>query len=192
MKKIYFSIIIFTLLSTSVFGRKYGKGYYNSYWEPTQMGDSMAVVSILPVPVFQRRADLRQYQKLIYNLKKVYPIAKFAREKLQQTEELLANVPDSKDQRQYVKQLEADLKAEYTPILKRLTFSQGKILIKLIDRETSRTSYSIIKELRGGFSAFFWQNIARIFGANLKDTYDKDGEDRMIEQLIIYYEAGLL
>ena len=66
------------------------------------------------------------------------------------------------------------------------------LLIKLIDRETDQTSYELVKELRGGFRAFFWQSIARLFGANLKDTYDKEGEDMMVEELIRLYEAGLL
>ena len=70
--------------------------------------------------------------------------------------------------------------------------TQGKLLIKLIDRETDQTSYELVKELRGGFRAFFWQSIARLFGANLKDTYDKEGEDMMVEELIRLYEAGLL
>ena len=73
-----------------------------------------------------------------------------------------------------------------------MTFSQGKLLIKLIDRETEHTSYDLVKELRGGFRAFFWQSVARLFGANLKDTYDKDGEDQIVEELIQLYEAGLL
>ncbi|WP_418165095.1 DUF4294 domain-containing protein, partial [Alistipes ihumii] len=76
--------------------------------------------------------------------------------------------------------------------LKKMTLSQGKLLIKLIDRETDQTSYELVKELRGGFRAFFWQSIARLFGANLKDTYDKEGEDMMVEELIRLYEAGLL
>lgn len=73
-----------------------------------------------------------------------------------------------------------------------MTLSQGKLLIKLIDRETDQTSYELVKELRGGFRAVFWQSIARLFGANLKDTYDKEGEDMMVEELIRLYEAGLL
>lgn len=192
MKKIFLVCVIFFGLSvSSAFGRKHGVGFYDSYWEHSK-GDSIAVVDMIPIPVFARKADFRRYQKLVNNVKKVYPIARFAQDKLRETEEKLKYIPEGKDQKKYVKQLEDELKAEYTPILKKMTFSQGKILIKLIDRETSRTSYSIIKEIRGGFSAFFWQNIARLFGANLKETYDKEGEDKLIEQIIIYYEAGLL
>ena len=88
--------------------------------------------------------------------------------------------------------MERALKKKYPPVLKKMTLSQGKLLIKLIDRETDQTSYELVKELRGGFRAFFWQSIARLFGANLKDTYDKEGEDMMVEELIRLYEAGLL
>lgn len=73
-----------------------------------------------------------------------------------------------------------------------MTFSQGKLLIKLIDRETGHTSYALVKELRNGFSAFLWQNVGRIFGMNLKDTYDATGDDQFIEMLIRLYEAGYL
>ena len=123
------------------------------------------------------------------NVKKVYPIAIAAREKLRETEEHLLTLKSKRAQQAYIKQVEKELKAEYTPVLKRMTFSQGKILIKLIDRETDRTSYELV---RGSFSAFFWQGVARIFGANLKDRYDKEGEDKIIEQIIMLYEAGLI
>ena len=73
-----------------------------------------------------------------------------------------------------------------------MTLSQGKLLIKLIDRETDQTSYDLVKQLRGGFRAFFWQQASRLFGANLKDTYDAEGDDQIIEELIMLYEAGLL
>ena len=88
--------------------------------------------------------------------------------------------------------MERQLKKKYTPVLHRMTFSQGKLLIKLIDRETGHTSYALVKELRNGFSAFLWQNVGRIFGMNLKDTYDATGDDQFIEMLIRLYEAGYL
>ena len=73
-----------------------------------------------------------------------------------------------------------------------MTISEGRILIKLIDRETEHTSYELIKDLKGGLSAFFWQGIAKIFGNNLKDEYDPATEDRMIEEIIIFIEAGMI
>lgn len=167
------------------------RDYYGINWQQ-ENGDSIMVISLTPVPVFKRKADLRRYYKLVYNLKKVYPIAKFAKEKFAETELLLAQTTDKKEQRKIVKQLEKQLIAEYTPVLKKMTFSQGKILLKLIDRETGYSSYEILKDLKGGFTAGFWQAVAKLFSSDLKETYDKEGEDRMIEQIIKYYEAGLI
>jgi pyruvate dehydrogenase complex dehydrogenase (E1) component len=76
--------------------------------------------------------------------------------------------------------------------LRKLTFSQGRLLIKLIDRETGDTSYKLIKELKGGFSAFMWQSVARIFGSNLKSEYEMEGDDAMIERIIIMIDNGML
>jgi len=139
-----------------------------------------------------RALKLYDMDRLIYNVKKVYPIAKEANRKLAEVEQTLKTMHSSKEQSAYIKKVEADMKAQYTPVLRNMTFSQGKILIKLIDRETDNTSYQLVKQLRGSFSAFFWQSIARIFGANLKDTYKRDGEDQLIEQIIMLYEAGMI
>ena len=155
-------------------------------------GDTMAYIYLKPVIKYRRPVDLRRYERLVRNLKIVYPIAKYANQKLQEMEAVLATMDNKRDREAYAKQVERELKEQYTPIIRRMSFSQGKILIKLIDRETGSTSYDLVKELRGGFSAFFWQNLGRIFGMNLKDTYDKEGEDRIIEQLIVLYEAGQL
>ncbi len=184
-------IVLLFYLLPGASAQKHGKGYYNQRIE-IQGGDTIPVIDMWPVYVFKRPADMRRYARLIYNVKKVYPIAIAAREKLRETEEHLLSLKSKRAQQEYIKQVEKELKAEYTPVLKRMTFSQGKILIKLIDRETDRTSYELVKQLRGNFSAFFWQGVARIFGANLKDHYDKEGEDKIIEQIILLYEAGLI
>ena len=119
-------------------------------------------------------------------------MAQLARLKMADMEEELLRLPDRKAQKAYIKQIYNEIKEEYTPVLKRMTRTQGKVLLKLIDRETDYTAYDILKEFRGGFVAGFWQGISRIFGQNLKSEYDKDGQDRVIEQIIVYYEAGLL
>lgn len=154
-------------------------------------GDTMPHIRIRPIMIFPNKADTRRYERLIRNIKVAYPIAKYANKRLQEIEEQLKVMP-KKDHDKYIKQVEKELKKEYAPILREMTFSQGKILIKLIDRETGNSSYQLVKELRGGFSAFLWQGVARLFGANLKDTYDKDGEDKVIEYLIGLYESGYL
>ena len=91
-----------------------------------------------------------------------------------------------------LKQAEAALFREYGPQLKKLSIQEGRILIKLIDRQTGTTSYELIQDLKGGLAAFFWQGVARVFGNNLKSEYDPEVEDRMIEEIIYYIDAGIL
>lgn len=172
--------------------RTYGRGYYGGYIEITPEGDSLQVVDMLPIPVFNKKRDLRRYQRMIANLKKVYPIAKQANKLLVMTEEKMADVTSKRDRDRYMKEMEKELKRVYTPVLKEMTYSQGKLLIKLIDRETNKTTYQLVKELRGSFSAFFWQGVARLFTANLKAEYDAAGEEKIVEELIVLYEAGML
>jgi hypothetical protein len=105
---------------------------------------------------------------------------------------LLETLPDEKAKRDFLQDYEKDILSRYEGDMRKLTFTQGKILIKLIDRETQNTSYDLIREYRGKFSAVFWQGIARIFGSNLKSTYDAEGEDYLIEQIIKEIEAGRL
>ena len=168
-----------------------GKGYFDVRSEVVN-GDTVQVYDMPTIPVFARKADMRKYEKLVRNVKKVYPIALAAQKRLAEMEEKILQIPKKGRQREYIKKAEKELMKEYTPVLKTMTFSQGKILIKLIDRQTDKTSYDIVKELRGGFRAAFWQGIAKLFDANLKEGYDKDGEDKMIEQIILMYEAGLI
>jgi len=112
--------------------------------------------------------------------------------KMATMEEELCRLPTKKAQKEYIKQIYHEIKDEYTPVLKHMTRTQGRVLLKLIDRETEYTAYEVLKEFRGGFVAGFWQGVSKIFGQNLKSEYDREGEDRMIEQIVIYYEAGLL
>ena len=168
-----------------------GRGFWLQEWS-VEHGDSIATVHILPVYVFDRPADLRRYRRLVDAVKKVYPIAKIARAKMADMEKVLCSLPTRKEQKAYIKGVYNEIKEEYTPVLKRMTRTQGKVLLKLIDRETEYTAYEVLREFRGGFIAGFWQGVSKIFGQNLKDEYDREGEDRIIEQIVLYYEAGLL
>lgn len=168
-----------------------GRGFWLQEWS-VEHGDSIATVHILPVYVFDRPADLRRYRRLVDAVKKVYPIAKIARAKMADMEKVLCSLPTKKEQKAYIKGVYNEIKEEYTPVLKRMTRTQGKVLLKLIDRETEYTAYEVLREFRGGFIAGFWQGVSKIFGQNLKDEYDREGEDRIIEQIVLYYEAGLL
>lgn len=155
-------------------------------------GDTVCVYAIAPVLVFEKGRDLRRYERLVRNVKKVYPYAKEASEYMNTMEADLAKLKTAREREKYARKLEKEIVKKYTPVLKQMTISQGKILIKLIDRETDRTAHGILKEFRGNLTAGFWNGIAKIFKADLKQEYDKDGEDAMIEQIIILYEAGLL
>ena len=140
----------------------------------------------------QQRNLLKRYDRLVYNLKKVYPYALVVRDRLYRANLEMTNIPDEKERKKYLKELEKEVFNEYEDDMKDLTITQGKLLIKLVDRETQNTSYQLIKEYRGGFSAAFWQGIARIFGTNLKAEYDPYGEDAITEVILLDIEAGLL
>jgi hypothetical protein len=149
-------------------------------------------VYIFPTKKFKNRRERRRYTRLIYNVKKAYPWARLAGDKLAEVEVHLMSLETEKEQKEYIKLIEKELLKDYKEDLKKLTLTQGRILIKLVDRETGDTSYELVKELRGNLSAVFWQALARLFGSNLKSEYEAEGEDRMIEQIVILIENGQL
>lgn len=167
------------------------KGLWHQEWV-VESGDSTPLVHILPVYIFSRPVDLRRYRKLVEAVKKVYPVAKIAKAQMAEMEAELTRLPTKRAQKEYIKGVYHQIKDEYTPVLKHMTSTQGRVLLKLIDRETEYTAYEVLKEFRGGFVAGFWQGVSRIFGQNLKSEYDKSGEDKIIEQIVVYYEAGML
>jgi len=149
-------------------------------------------VIVYPRPKFNNRRQMRRYSRLIINIKKVYPYAKLAREKLLAMDQHIATLTSEREKREYINKMEDELFSEFEDDLKKLTISQGRLLIKLIDRETGDTTYKWLKELKGSVSAFFWQAIARIFGSNLKWEFDAPGEDRLIDDIILMIDAGMI
>lgn len=141
---------------------------------------------------FKPSKDDQQYWKLVWKVKKVFPYAKEAARLYQKYQLEVPSNAKRHDRRVYVKKAEDELMKLYGPQIKNMTISEGRILIKLIDRETHATSYEIIDQIKGGVPAFFWQGVARIFGNNLKSHYDPNGEDRQIEQIIHSIEAGMI
>jgi hypothetical protein len=133
---------------------------------------------------------LRAYNKLKRDVKKAYPYARLAATKFDEMEQKMATIKNKRERKRYVKETEKQLKDQFTEELKNLTVNQGRILMKLIDRETGNTSYEVIKTMRGSFNAFLWQGFARFFGANLKEGYDPVGEDETIESIIRGIESG--
>ena len=149
-------------------------------------------VTIYAPPHFEKKKDFRKYQRLVYNLKKTYPYALVVRKRLEQVNEDMKNFKTEKERKEYMKKVEKDVFAQYEGDMRNMTLTQGRLLIKLIDRETQNTSYELIKDYRGKLAATFWQGIARIFGTNLKDQYDPEGEDALIESIIQEIDAGRL
>lgn len=160
-------------------------------------GDTIPYIELKPVSffaprVFSSRSEALRYQRLVYNVKKVYPYARLAGERLREYSDELARLPNEAQRRKATKQIEKDIRAEFEGDLTKLTRTQGLILIKLIDRETAHTSYDILRDFRGAVSAVFWQSLGRIFGYNLKTHYDPYGEDQLIEEIVWMIEAGIL
>jgi len=160
-------------------------------------GDTLPHVDLVPIPVYPRRTFKskrleRKYWSLAMKVKKVYPYAKIAAKLMGEYDARYRASGNKKLRKQYLKAAEKELFDKYGDKLKKLSISEGRILIKLIDRETRHTSYELIKDLKGGVSAFFWQGIARLFGNDLKAEYDPQGEDKVIEEIIFFIEAGLI
>lgn len=159
-------------------------------------GDTIAVIHLREVNIFSWKMldnkEERKLTRLMKNIKIVYPYARLAGIKLAEYEEVLSQAPDDQARRKIMKKLEEELEAEYGHELRDLTVTQGKILLKLIDRETGESSYNLVTEFRGEFKAVFYQAFARLFGLNMKLKYDPEGEDRDIEYIVKMIESGQL
>jgi hypothetical protein len=149
-------------------------------------------VTVYAHPQFAKKSDFRKYERLVSNLKKVYPYALIVRNRLFKVNEDMRNIKSEKERKEYLKKVEKDVFADYEGDIREMTITQGRLLIKLIDRETQNTSYTLIKDYRGKLAAAFWQGIARIFGTNLKAEYDPNGDDALIELIILEIDAGRL
>ncbi|MFC2151338.1 DUF4294 domain-containing protein [Bacteroidota bacterium] len=151
---------------------------------------SIEEVIIFPRIIFKNRYRERKYYKLVRDVKRAYPYAIYAKNKLDEMENEFQSLKTEKEKKKYIKNLENQLMDEFGNELKKLTITQGRILLKLIDRETGNTSYVLLKELRGTVSAIFWQTIARLFGSDLKSQYDPEGKDFLIERVVRLIETG--
>jgi len=160
-------------------------------------GDTIPTVYLVGVEIVaplspEAAARQQAYLKLRRDVLRAYPYAKLASMKLKYINDQVATMTNERQKKRFIKETERELKVQFEQDLKHLTVTQGRILIKLIDRETGNTSYALVKELRGGLQAFFWQGLARLFGENLKSEYDEVGEDQMIEQIVRQIENGTL
>ena len=172
-----------------VFYKKAQKEFYK--------GDSIDVIIMPELPVypplkFKNKREAMRYNRLVYNVKKTLPIAKMVNQTIQETYEYLETLPTTKEKDAHIRAVEKGIKKQYTPQMKKLSYSQGKLLIKLVDRECNQNSYQIVKAFFGPFKAGFYQAFASIFGASLKKDYDPEADDRLTERVVRLVEAGAL
>ncbi len=160
-------------------------------------GDSVLFVRmnnvyVYPVVELKSEKQRRAYNRLVNNVKKVLPMAKEVNVIIKETYETLQTIPDQKSRDEHMKKVEDEIYKRYKPKMKKLTYSQGKLLIKLVNRECNSSSYDIVKAFMGPIRAGFWQAFAWTFGASLKKKYKPDTTDRLTERVVLMVEAGQL
>lgn len=134
--------------------------------------------------VFYRRYE-RQQARLEYNVRRVYPYAQIAARKINEIEYKLSQTKRESEKKKIIKDEYAELMKTFKAPLMKLSVNQGRILIRLVYRETSNTTFAHIREYKGGFNAYFWQSMALLFGNNLKSEYNPHGEDADIEEVVM-------
>ena len=198
MKRLLFFIFFFSLIIVRLDAQEQMttiKGYMVPicvYKGDTIPSMRIPTVHIFKPMIFKNKKEQQAYNRLVRNVKKTLPIAKEVNRAIIETYEYLQTLPDEKARQKHLLMVEKGVKEQYTPRLKKLTFSQGKLLIKLINRETSSSSYELVKAFLGPFKAGFYQAFAAIFGASLKKEYHPEDEDALVERIIILVENGQL
>ena len=158
-------------------------------------GDSIQYVElntlyVYPPTSFKSEKQRQAYNRLVANIKKVLPIAKEVNTIIVETYEYLQTLPTKKEREEHLKYVEKSIRREYTPRMKKLTYQQGKLLIKLVYRECNSSSYQLIQAFLGPIRAGFYQAFAALFGASLTKKYDAEGVDRFTERIVRQVEAG--
>ena len=197
MKRILLLLLFFSFIAVCVHAQQ--TTTINGYKVPlcVYKGDTIPALRLPTVYVFKplkfkNKKQEMEYYRLVRNVKKTLPIAKEVNRAVIETYEFLLTLPDEKSREKHLQMVEKSVKEQYTPRMKKLTFSQGKLLIKLINRETASSSFELVKAFLGPFKAGFYQAFAAIFGASLKKEYHPEAEDILIEQIIILVENGQL
>ncbi|MDE6297929.1 MAG: DUF4294 domain-containing protein [Muribaculaceae bacterium] len=175
---------------------KYVKGYSHIVDE---YGDTcrytfLRDLYVFPPMKFKNKKEEEFYWRTVRDVRKTLPYAKLAFATVCETYEYIQTIPDKKKREQHLKTLEKDIFEQYKPAVKHMTKNQGKIMLKLINRETDQTSFNIVKAFLGSFRAGFWQTFGRFFGMNMKSGFnpDKDREDAIIERIACLIEQGAL
>jgi hypothetical protein len=198
IRVLFFSMFI--LLSTFSFGQELKDGKLEKGFVCKSIiinGDTLPLIELPPFEIndyvhVMSPTEKWYWDRLVYNIKVVLPYAKLAGEKLRQYNSILLSAKNETEKKRLMKQAEKELKAQFGKQIMDLTFTQGEILMKLVDKETGNTTYDIVKELRGSFIVFFYQNIGRLFGYNLKVQYDPNGKDHQIATAIYMIENGMI
>jgi len=200
MKKtvLLFFLIFITVLSGEVFAQRPFQSVPSGdpiVWIEKSGKDTMLMVYlneiyIFPPEKFKNKNQERFYWTTVRDVKLTLPYAKLIASELNKTNKKLITLPDDKERKKYLSQYEKAVLKQYEPSLKKMNINQGKMLLKLIDRECNQSPYELIKAYRGSFTAFFWQGIARVFGSNLKAEYDGNDKDKIVERIIILVEEN--
>ncbi|HPB02845.1 MAG: DUF4294 domain-containing protein [Bacteroidales bacterium] len=154
------------------------------FWIPT--------VRIYGPIVFKSKVQVIEFTKMVRHIKRVYPYAKLIGSKVNEYNKYLNGIENDRERERELDRIEKEMRAQLESQLVKLTFTQGKILMKLIYRETNNTTYHLIRDFRGGITATFWQTFGKIFGYNLKVTYDPAGVDHDIETIVVMIENGTI
>lgn len=170
----------------------------NGFIDPIT-GDTLPIIYLKPVYIFEKRTYQNpisqwKYDRLVRNVKKAYPYSKIASSKIKEYEKELSKIKDPINKKIYLEKTEKELKKQFESDIRNMTMTQGRILLKLIDRETGRNGYQLLKEIKGVYSAAFWQSIAYVFGGSLKEDYEPetDDYDSKIESIVSAIEMGQL
>ncbi len=190
MKRFFFYILFFYLFAFRLSAQE----EYSPY---SEKGDSLLLIILPDVPVYPKKEfkserETLAYRKLVRDVKKTLPLAKMIYATLIETYEYIETLPDEKTRQRHLKQMEDDLFEQYKPVLKKMTLSQGKLLIRLVDRECNQSSFHLVEAFLGSFRANFWNLFAGMFGASLKSEWDPDGKDAETEKVVRLVEAGIL
>lgn len=188
--------IVFSFIAAAAYSQQQTTTI-NGYIVPVCVykGDTIPAVQLPNVYIFRplkfkNEKERREYYRLVRNVKKTLPLAREINRAVIETYEYIETLPDKKAREKHLKLVEKGLKEQYTPIMKKLTFSQGKLLIKLVNRQTDSSSYELVKAFMGPFKAGFYQTFAALFGASLKKEYHPEGEDRLTERVVLLVENG--
>jgi hypothetical protein len=149
-------------------------------------------VYVFPRQRFKNKTQEQFFWRTVRDVKKTLPYAKMVASEIAKTNQKLIGLSNDKERKKYLNQFEKEIFNRYEDELKKMSINQGRLLLKLIDRECEQSSYDLLKIYRGSLSAFFWQGVARVFGSNLKVNYDATDKDKIIERVVILVEAGQL